>query len=89
LNAAAPGSQAGLDSFSEAEAALARVNADNQEARFVRDEMAPPAAQLIERMSDAGFGEPVQVRAADILARLRSEAGLDSSRLIDPTSKVQ
>jgi phage shock protein A len=89
LNAAAPGSQAGLDSFSEAEAALARVNADNQEARFVRDEMAPPAAQLIERMSDAGFGEPVQVRAADILARLRSEAGLDSSRLIEPTSKVQ
>jgi hypothetical protein len=89
LNAAAPGSQAGLDSFSEAEAALARVNADNQDARFVRNEMAPPAAQLIERMSDAGFGKPMQVRAADILARLRSEAGLDSSRLIEPTSKVQ
>jgi phage shock protein A len=89
LNAAAPGSQAGLDSFSEAEAALARVNADNQDARFVRDEMAPPAAQLIERMSDAGFGEPVQVRAADVLARLRSEAGLNSTHLIEPVSKVQ
>jgi phage shock protein A len=89
LNAAAPGSQAGLDSFSEAEAALARVNADNQEARFVRDELAPPAAQLIERMSDAGFGEPVQVRAVDILTRLRSEAGLNATHLIEPSSKLQ
>jgi phage shock protein A len=89
LNAAAPGSQAGLDSFSEAEAALARVNADNQEARFVRDELAPPAAQLIERMSDAGFGEPVQVRAVDILARLRNEAGLKPTHLIQTTSKLQ
>jgi phage shock protein A len=89
LNAAAPGSQAGLDSFSEAEAALARVNADNQEARFVRDEMAPPAAQLIERMSDAGFGEPVQIRAVDVLARLRSEAGLTPTDLIEPVSKAQ
>jgi hypothetical protein len=89
LNAAAPGSQAGLDSFAEAEAALARVNADNQEARFVRDEMAPPAAQLIERMSDAGFGEPAQIRALDVLARLRSEAGLKPARLIEPTRKLQ
>jgi hypothetical protein len=89
LNAAAPGSQAGLDSFSEAEAALARVNADNQEARFVRDEMAPPATQLIERMSDAGFGEPAQVRAVDILTRLRSKAGLNATHLIEPTSKLQ
>jgi phage shock protein A len=89
LNAAAPDSQAGLDSFSEAEAALARVNADNQEARFVRDELAPPAAQLIERMSDAGFGEPVQARAVDILTRLRSEAGLNPTHLIEPTGKLQ
>jgi phage shock protein A len=94
LNAAAPGSQAGLDSFSEAEAALARVKADNQEARFVREEfvreeMAPPAARLIERMSDAGFGEPVQVRAVDVLARLRNEAGLNSPQLIEPTGKLQ
>jgi phage shock protein A len=89
LNAAAPGSQAGLDSFSEAEAALARVNADNQEARFVRDELAPPAAQLIERMSDAGFGEPVQARAVDILTRLRREAGLNPTHLIEPTGKLQ
>lgn len=89
LNAAAPGKQDGLDSFSEAEAALARVNADNQETRFVRDEMAPPATQLIERMSDAGFGEPVQVRAVDILTRLRSEAGLNATHLIEPCSKLQ
>jgi phage shock protein A len=89
LNAAAPGSQAGLDSFSEAEAALTRVNADNQEARFVRDELAPPAAQLIERMSDAGFGEPVQARAVDILTRLRREAGLNPTHLIEPTGKLQ
>jgi hypothetical protein len=89
LNAATPGSQAGLDSFTEAEAALAKVNADNQEARFVRDEMAPPAVQLIERMSDAGFGEPVRARAVDILARLRSEAGLRRTHLIEPTSKLQ
>ena len=89
LNAAAPGSKDGLDSFSEAESALARVNADNQEARFLREELAPPAAQLIERMSDAGFGEPLQIRAVDILARLRSEAGLKPTHLIEPISKVQ
>lgn len=89
LNAAVPGSKDCLDSFSEAEAALAKVNADNQDARFVREEMAPPAAQLIERMSDAGFGQPLQVRAADVLARLRREAGLTSTHLIEPTSNPQ
>lgn len=89
LNAAAPGSPTGLDSFSEAEAALARVNADNQESRFVRDELAPPATHLIERMSEAGFGEPAEVRAADVLARLRREAGLNPTHLIEPTSELR
>jgi phage shock protein A len=76
-------SETGLDSFSEAEAALAKVNADNHDARAVRQEMAPPAEQLIERLSDAGFGEPVQVRASDVLARLRAAAGSEVSQLIE------
>jgi len=40
-------SRSGLDSFSEAEAALAKVVAHNHDARFVREEMAPPAEYLI------------------------------------------
>jgi phage shock protein A len=76
LNSTAPASSEGLDSFAEAEAALAKVVADNHDARAVRDEMTPPAERLIERMSDAGLGEPMQIRAADVLVRLRSAAGL-------------
>ena len=77
-------SRSGLDSFSAAEAALAMVVADNHDARFVREEMAPPADQLIERMSDEGFGEPAYVRASDVLARLRTTAaGLQPSNLIE------
>ncbi|WP_024512379.1 PspA/IM30 family protein [Bradyrhizobium sp. ARR65] len=89
LNAAAPASRSGVDSFAEAEAALAQVVADNQDARFVREEMAPPAEQLIERMADAGLGDPVQVRAADVLARLRSAAGLPVIPLLESTSNAQ
>ena len=83
LNGTASTSPEGLDSFSEAEAALARVVAENHDARVLRDEMTPPAERLIERMSDAGIGSPVQIRAADILARLRSAAGLQSAPLIE------
>jgi hypothetical protein len=79
----------GLDSFAEAEAALAKVVADNHDARVLRDEMTPPAERLIERMSDAGFGESVQIRAADVLVRLRSAAGLQAAPLIESTSNIQ
>jgi phage shock protein A len=84
LSVATQTSGSGLDSFGEAEAALAKVTADNHDARMVREEMAPPAERLIERMSDAGFGAPVHVRAADVLARLRAvSAGLETSHLIE------
>jgi phage shock protein A len=76
-------SKTGLDSFSEAEAALAKVTADNHDGRFVQQEFAPPAERLIERLSDAGFGAPSQIRAADILARLRAAAGTEISQLIE------
>jgi phage shock protein A len=82
-------SQDSLDSFAEAEAALAKVVADNHDARVLRDEMTPPAERLIERMSDAGFGDAVQIRAADVLVRLRSAAGLQAAPLIEFTSNIQ
>jgi hypothetical protein len=75
LTATARTARDGLDSFTEAEAALAQVMADNHDARAVREEMAPTAERLIERMSDAGFGEPMHVRASDVLARLKAVAG--------------
>jgi len=83
LTATMQNSEAGLDSFSEAEAQLAKVVNDNHDARFIRQEMAPPAEHLIERMSDAGFGEPTHIRASDVLARLRASAGLQVSHLIE------
>jgi phage shock protein A len=65
LTATTFSSRSGLDSFSEAESTLARVVAENQDARAVQEEMAPTAEFLIERMSAAGFGDPVQVRPSD------------------------
>jgi phage shock protein A len=89
LSATAPTSHSGLDHFSEAEAALARVAAANHDARLVREEMAPAAEYLVERMSDAGFGEPAHVRASDVLARLRATAGAHQvSHLIESTSNT-
>jgi phage shock protein A len=83
-------SRSGLDSFGEAEAALVQVVAENHDARAVRHEMAPSAEHLIERMSDAGFGEPTHVRATDVLARLRTAAfGAPISNLIESTSHSQ
>jgi phage shock protein A len=83
-------SRSGLDSFGEAEAALVQVVADNHDARAVRHEMATTAEHLIERMSDAGFGEPTHVRATDVLARLRTAAfGAPISNLIESTSHSQ
>jgi phage shock protein A len=86
LSATAQTSHGGLDHFSEAEAALAKVAADHHDARRVREEMAPAPECLVERMSDAGFGEPAQVRACDVLARLRATAGGPQiSHLIETT----
>jgi phage shock protein A len=79
-------SEIGLDSFSEAEAALAKVVANNHDARVVRQEMAAPAEQLTERLSDAGFGEPVQIRVSDVLAKLRAVASPEVSQLIESHS---
>jgi phage shock protein A len=89
LNATTQTSPSRLDHFSEAEAALAKVAADNHDARLVRQEMAPPAEYLVERMSDAGFGESPHVRASDVLARLRATAGgRQVSHLIESTSNA-
>jgi phage shock protein A len=83
-------SRDGLDRFSEAEAALSQVVADNEDARAIRAEMAPAAEGLIERLSDAGFGEPVRVKASDVLARLRAAAfGATIPTLVESTSHSQ
>jgi phage shock protein A len=74
LNGAASRSHAGQDCLSEAETALEKLNADNADARAIREEMAPPADRLIERLSDQGFGRPVTVSPADVMARLRRMA---------------
>jgi phage shock protein A len=83
LSATVQNAQMGLDSFSQAEADLAKVVADNHDARAVRDEMAPPTEHLIERLSDAGFGKPTHISASDVMARLRAAAGLPISHLIE------
>jgi phage shock protein A len=89
LSATMQTSADGLDHFSAAEAALARVAADNHDARAAREEMAQPAETLVERMSDAGFGESSHVRASDVLARLRATAaGRPVSHLIESTSNA-
>jgi phage shock protein A len=95
LTATARTSQNGLDSFTEAEAALAQVVADNHDARAVREEMAPTAERLIERMSEEGFGEPAHVRASDVLTRLKAVAGgsqgaaLQGATLIESSTHFQ
>ena len=78
--------ETGLDSFGEAEAALAQVVADNHNARVIRQEMAP-AEHLIERMAEAGFGQPTRVLASDVLLRLRAAAGLPVANLIESNSE--
>jgi phage shock protein A len=74
--------EAGLDSLGEAEAALAKVVANNHNARVIRQEMAP-AEQLIERMADAGFGQPTHVLASEVMLRLRAAAGRPVANLIE------
>ncbi len=66
-------SRSGCDSLSEAEAVLAKLVADSDDVRAVRNEMAP-AEHLIERLSDAGFGEASHIKASDVLARLKTAA---------------
>jgi phage shock protein A len=89
LSATAPASEDGLDHFSAAEAALTRVAVDNHAARLAREEAAPPAEVLIERLSDAGFGAPAHVGASEVLARLRATAGLAQvSHLIESPSNT-
>ena len=74
LNSAAPHFQTGLDRFSEAEIALAKIDAENADARAVREEMMAPADQMIECLSDSGFGRPVAIRREDVMSRLREMA---------------
>jgi phage shock protein A len=64
----------GFDALTEAESALASVEAANHDARAIREELAPPTDRLIEQMADHGFGPPTRVRAADVLERLRARA---------------
>jgi phage shock protein A len=81
------GSETGLDSLSEAEIALEKVRADNQNARAIRHEMSQPAEHLIEQMSEAGFGRPTHIRASDVLARLRRAAEQPVATLIESNPK--
>jgi phage shock protein A len=74
LNGAASLSHPGRDRLAEAETFLEQINADNADARAIREEMAPQADRLIERLSDQGFGHPVTVNPADVMARLRMMA---------------
>jgi phage shock protein A len=82
-------SRSGHDSFGEAEAAVARLVANNDDTRAVRHEMAP-TEHLIERMSDAGFGEGSHIKASDVLARLRTAAlTVAVPTLIESTSNIK
>ena len=74
LNGAASSSHPGQDRLAEAETALEKINADNADAKAIREEMAPKADRLIERLSDEGFGRPVTICPADVMARLRMMA---------------
>lgn len=64
----------GLTPLTRAEAALARVEAEQAEAEAVRVAFAPEAATLTDDLAEAGFGAPTHVRAQDVLARLRALA---------------
>jgi phage shock protein A len=64
----------GADALSAAESALASVEAANQDARAIREELAPSTERLIEQMADQGFGAPTRVRVADVMERLRARA---------------
>jgi phage shock protein A len=64
----------GVDALTAAESALAKIEADNHDARAIREELAPPTERLIEQMADLGFGAPVRVRASDVMERLRAKA---------------
>jgi phage shock protein A len=70
LNSVSPASRSGLDRFAEAEDSLSRIEAQNHDAKAIREEMAPSADRLIEQMSDLGFGAPITVRPADVMTRL-------------------
>ena len=74
----------GIDALTMAESALAQIEADNHDARAIREELAPPADRLIEQMSDLGFGAPIHVCASDVMERLRAKA-IVSTTLITAT----
>lgn len=74
LNATAP--HAELDRFAEAEAVLAKLNAENADARAVRDEIAPPSERVTERLANEGFGKALTISAADVMVRLRTVAAV-------------
>ena len=68
-----------VDALTAAETALANVEADNHDARAIREELAPPTERLIEQMADLGFGAPVRVRASDVMERLRARAVISAT----------
>ena len=69
----------GVDALTAAESALAKVEADNHDARAIREELAPPTERLIEQMADLGFGAPVRVRTSDVMERLRAKAVISAT----------
>ena len=69
----------GVDALTAAESALAKLEADNHDARAVREELAPPTERLIEQMADLGFGAPTRVRASDVMERLRARAAVSAT----------
>ncbi len=86
LNGAASLAHPGRDHLAEAEAALEQLNADNADARAIREEMAPSADRLIERLSEDGFGHPVKFGAADVMALLRAMAAAPA--LIETSAEI-
>jgi phage shock protein A len=79
----------GVDALAAAETALAKVEADNHDARVIREELVPPTERLIEQMADLGFGAPVRVRAADVMERLRAKAVVSPALITITTTTSQ
>jgi phage shock protein A len=86
LNLPSPTAGSQIDHLAAAEATLAKVNADNADWQAVREAMACPVDRLTDRMSEEGFGQPLTVKASDVMARLRTMAA--TPILIEPSREM-
>jgi phage shock protein A len=77
------------DALTEAESALAKVEADNHDARAIREELTPPTDRLIEQMADLGFGAPRRIQAADVMERLRAKAVVSTTLITTTTTAAR